>query len=144
MYRLSLVGAVILMGSVAVAQDNAEKDLKSFQGTWKIVSMMRAGKEQVQGKVEDATAVISGNELSLMVGKKELPKVFFKLDATKKPAAIDMGTVKDQKISNNGIYELNGDMLTLCWGGDSKPRPTKLASTKEGDERLLVLQRVKK
>jgi uncharacterized protein (TIGR03067 family) len=145
MCRVSLVVAIILSGAVAVGQDNAtEKDLKSFQGTWKIVSMMRGGKEEVQGKVEGATAVISGNEVTLTLGKKQTLKAHFKLDATKKPATIDLGLAKEKAFPNKGVYQLQGDMLTWCWGGDKNPRPTKLTSTKEGDERLLVLQRIKK
>src|SRR5262249_44226895 len=88
MYRLSVAVVVIFFGSVVVAQDNAtEKDLKSFQGTWKIVSLMWGGKEFAQGK--DATAVISGNEITF-TGKEDLPKSRFKLDATKKPTTIDL------------------------------------------------------
>jgi uncharacterized protein (TIGR03067 family) len=143
MCRLSLAVAVIFLGSIAVGQDNAtEKDLKSFQGTWKIVSMMRDGKE-VEGKVEDTTAVISGKEITLTFGKEDY-HVIFQLDATKKPPAVDMGIAGQKGFPNKGIYELKGDMLTLCWGGDGAPRPTKLISTKEGHERLLVLQRIKK
>src|SRR5262245_61282900 len=144
MYRFSLVVAVVLSGSVAIGQDDAtEKDLKSFQGTWKIVSMMRGGREEVQGKVEDATAVISGKEITLTLGKEKLPKAVFKLDATKKPATVDLGLANEKEFPNKGIYDLKGEKLTLCWGGDGAPRPTKLTSTKEGDERLLVLQRIK-
>src|SRR5262245_2653030 len=96
MYRLSLAVTVILFGSVVVAQDNAsEKDLKSFQGTWKIVSMMRGGKEFVQGKDEDAKAGISGNEITFS-GKQDLPKARFSLDAMKKPPAIDLGDAKEK------------------------------------------------
>jgi uncharacterized protein (TIGR03067 family) len=145
MYRLSLAVAVLFAGSDAVGQDDATaKDLKSIQGTWKIVSMRRGGIEEVQGKVEDATAVITGNELTLTVGKDNFPKAVFKLDATKQPATIDLGLTTEQGFPNKGIYELKGDALTVCWGGDGKPRPAKLTSTKEGDERLLVLQRLKK
>src|SRR5262245_6734754 len=131
MYRLSLAVAVILFGSVAVGQDNAtQKDLKSFQGTWRIVSMLRGGKEEVEGK--DAKAVISGNEITMSFGKEAYPKVRFKLDAAKKPTTIDLGLAEEKGFPNKGIYELKGDMLTLCWGGDGNPRPTKLTSTKEG------------
>jgi uncharacterized protein (TIGR03067 family) len=148
MPRLSLAVAVILFGYVVVAQDNAtEKDLKSFQGTWKIVSLRQGGRELAQGKGEHATAVISGNEITFF-GKEDMLKARlkarFKLDARKKPTTIDLGDAKEKGFPNKGIYELKGDMLSLCWGGDGQPRPSKLTSTKEGDERLLVLQHVKK
>jgi uncharacterized protein (TIGR03067 family) len=145
MYRVFLAVAIILSGSVAFGQDNAtEKDLKSFQGTWKIVSMKLHGEEKVQGKVEDATAAISGNELTFTVGQDNVPKTVFKLDATKEPATIDLGLAKEKGFPNKGIYELKGDRLTLCWGGGGQPRPSKLTSTEAGGERLLVLARIKK
>jgi uncharacterized protein (TIGR03067 family) len=145
MYRLALAVAVTLCGSVVVGQDNAsEQDLKAFQGTWKVTSMMWGGKEEVRGKVQDAAAVIAGNEITVTVEKDNLPKAVFKLDATKMPKTIDLGQADQKTFPNQGIYELKGDTLTLCWGGGGKPRPTKLASTEKGDERLLVLQRVKK
>jgi uncharacterized protein (TIGR03067 family) len=145
MFRFAPAVVLVLFVTVAFGQDNAtEKDLKGFQGTWKVVSMMWGGREDVDGNFKDATTVIAGNEATVTIGKDALPKVVFKLDATKKPATIDLGLAGEKSLPNLGIYELKGDMLTVCWGGDGKPRPTRFASTKEGDERLLVLQRLAK
>jgi uncharacterized protein (TIGR03067 family) len=142
MYRLCLVGAVVLIGSGTFAQDGTTgKDLKAFQGAWNAVSMKVGGREVVPGKAREGRLVVTKNEMLLTVGEESPPKAFFKLDATKAPREIDLGLVQEKKVSNRGIYELKGDMLTLCWGGDGKPRPTRFASTKEGSERLLVLKR---
>jgi uncharacterized protein (TIGR03067 family) len=145
MHRLALAVAVLVSASVVLGQDDATKtDLKRFQGTWKIISIMQGGVEEARGKGEGPTAVISGNEIAFALEKKAFLKVTFRLDATKRPRAIDLGLTEEKGFPNKGIYELKGGTLTLCWGGDGQARPTKLASTKKGDERLLVLRRIKK
>src|SRR5262249_52638914 len=68
-------------------------------------------------------------------------KVQFRVDSTKKPKQIDFGE------GAQGIYELDGDTLKLCWDQQAKSngRPTKFAHDKDKPTvHYSVLKREKK
>lgn len=64
----------------------------------------------------------------------------FALDSAQRPAAIDF---QQWQGTAHGIYELDGDTLTLCVTGDGGPRPDGLATTKNDIRILSRYQRVR-
>ena len=62
--------------------------------------------------------------------------------ASAMPAEIDIDV---EGISIRGIYELDGDTLTLCWVGsifERGPRPDRFESTEDYPTTLFVFRRV--
>jgi uncharacterized protein (TIGR03067 family) len=121
---------VILLAVLIVGADDLPDEAGTLQGTWAVVCAdgLDVPKEAVKGlKVS-----IRGETLRLFVAKRgngketvrEVAKVTFKLDPSKKPKAIDMTRVDaDGKGPTvRGIYELNGDTLKLHWS-QTGPRP---------------------
>jgi uncharacterized protein (TIGR03067 family) len=64
----------------------------------------------------------------------------FKLDAAKKPRAIDMA----DEMALPGVYEVTGDTLKMCYDASGKTRPTKLASEEGTVMVFVVFKREKK
>jgi uncharacterized protein (TIGR03067 family) len=117
-------------------------DSELIQGTWKVESAVFDGKPEpaVAGKM---TLTFNGKKLVMT----EFPlgdAVFFKLDSTKTPKAIDAGHAEDK--TNDiflGLYELNGDQLKICFTPPGGERPTAFESKQGKQAMLLVLKRDK-
>lgn len=115
------------------AQDEAEAT--ELEGTWEMVSHLFRGEHDDQG-VGDLWR-FKGNILHIRSGRDKpwLLSGTFSVDPSVMPAAIDLEAL------DAGIYELDGESLTICF--DFFTRPDRLEST-EGDinERLYVYRRV--
>ncbi len=158
-------GAIVLSGGVAaqnatpapsLAEERAKPphakpktDNDKLQGTWRVFEMITDGKPNVKEHPDDeADAIFTGDKLVLVAqpaGKKFL-EFTNKLDATKKPKAIDLtitgGTGKG-KVAH-GIYELDGDTLKLCLPQDvDAARPTEFTSIEGARHVLFTMRRQK-
>jgi uncharacterized protein (TIGR03067 family) len=118
----------------------AEQELKRLQGTWQLVGAVVHG---VRGGVSpDASWVIEGDlatehRAGTVAGRWRLT-----LDPSKCPKAIDLEEDRGKSVLL-GVYELDGDTLTLCHGsvGRAKGRPADLKAHK--DVCIAVLKRKK-
>ena len=136
------VGFLIVVGGEA--GDDAKKELKTFQGTWILVSAERDGKKVPDEK--GTKLVITGNKYALT---QESSAVIghlgtFSLDSAKKPKATDVtvtvGTDKGKTFL--GIYELSSDDYKVCFAPPGKERPKEFISV--GGNLLQVWKREKK
>jgi uncharacterized protein (TIGR03067 family) len=129
------------------AQDKKEPKI-ALDGKWELVKLTDGGAVwKAEGK---HYLVISGDKVSFhkdggLAEKSDTPPIFrqttIKIDATKKPFAVDI-TNKDN-LTIPGIFKLtNEGVLTMCFY-DTK-RPTEFTSTKGNGNILVVLRRVKK
>jgi len=122
--------------------------LKTFVGTWEIVAVQPPGStkdaQRLVFRQDQTYAALSANHQELWAGT-------FDLDPTATPKVWDHRSNASKETGGDalGIYELDGDQLTLCcvvgkwkeqqWTG--KPRPTEF-QLPEADV-VLKLRRVK-
>ena len=122
--------------------DDADKDADRLQCTWVVVTNESEGgkADEEYNRRDGYRLVVAGRRLtwkSKSVGDTE---VAFRLDPTKAPKALDLD-VRDGRVGNECIYELDGDRLRICIAHFGQPRPTEFRATAKTS--LLVLRRVK-
>jgi uncharacterized protein (TIGR03067 family) len=136
------VAALLLAAAVARPQDEASKsDLKKMEGTWKVTLHEMEGKKTTdeENAKADVKLVIKASKYALSIGGKEIAAGTIKLDASKKPSTIDALTTSGPQEGKTmqGIYEVKGDEMRVCFAQPGKERPTAF-STKEGSGHLLL------
>ena len=136
-----LIVVVGLAGGVG--QKNAADDQKELQGTWAVDSLESNGKLISPDTTDKLKVIIDGKKL-IFKGQSSDEEMTFRLAPTKKPREIDLIST-DKKVGTlEGIYSLEGDKLTICYGRKEKDRPQEFV-TKSGDRRvLMVLSREKR
>jgi RNA polymerase sigma factor (sigma-70 family) len=150
--RLAAVtAAVVLAGAGLIAtQAWADKppatEAKSdkLEGTWQVTTFIKDGNEGPKEDAEATKLVLSGESFTL-IHREEKVTGKFKADPSQKPATFDIEVTEGDKAgeSQMGIYELNGDTLTICTAHKGSPRPTKFESTAGSSQNLVTLKRVK-
>jgi uncharacterized protein (TIGR03067 family) len=125
---LASLGIVVVMTSLAVAQDAVKKDRGALQGKWTIVSVERDGK--AQDNFKDGIRVFQGDKYTITTKSGTTLTGTFQLDPSKSPKAMDMmpgeGQFKGKTLQ--GIYELTGDTLKICFAEPGKDRPKDFTS----------------
>jgi len=144
MLRFTLL-LVFLLPLTLLAQDkkpDAKTEAAALKGKWKLVSSKFNGKDLDVGKDGQKGLVFSEKDFITFDGQRSGRTITFTLNPTTDPKEINLALVgTDQK--SQGLYTLDGDTLTLCYGEPGAARPAKMES-KEGDKTfLLVLKRVK-
>jgi uncharacterized protein (TIGR03067 family) len=99
-------------------------DKERLEGTWTEVEIERDGKREKKERRRAKQLGFSGDKL-LMKEKGEEFEGSFKLDPKQNPKTIDI-TVKDLHMVQQGIYQLEGDTLTVSFG--KKERPSEFNS----------------
>lgn len=140
-----LLVLVLATGAEGAKEDAAAEDLKRMQGDWVVVSMEADGMKIPD---EDAMAYfrsVKGDRYTMSRYRKVAGKGTIKLDATKKPRAIDAlpaGASGEAK-SLLGIYEFEGNKLKLCFARPGMPRPTEFSAKEDSGHTLTIWQREK-
>jgi uncharacterized protein (TIGR03067 family) len=133
---LWLVPAVALL---IAADDQADKDKKALQGTWQVTSFESKGEAVPEDMAKMMKVTFKDDTFSMSDGKKtEGGK--FKLEAGKKPKVLDLQLDRTNDTAPF-IYELDGDMLKLCWNKPGGERPKEF--TGKGTGGYMVLKREK-
>ncbi len=139
--RIPLINCLVL---ALLATGASGQDVGRLEGTWEIISLIDNGqlvgsqsiKEQF---ASDSKLVFRKNTITVNnPGKKQ--QVAYVIDSTV-PGTIDLAGV--EKLGSKGIYALNGDILTLCFGPpESSQRPTSFTSGVGGQRLMVVLHKV--
>jgi uncharacterized protein (TIGR03067 family) len=144
----------------AATPSTVQKELKKLQGTWKVLASESDGQRPAKGWFleEFAKAKLTVKEDKLIFSSERNPpwEVAYRsdrkpkldtywLDPAKKPTAFTMTVSVGGFLSRSietvyGIYQLEGDQLTICYSTQSteKSRPTGF-ETKQGSERVLLV-----
>jgi uncharacterized protein (TIGR03067 family) len=126
--HLPVILVSILVTTMAQEDDAVKKEMKRLQGTWKVTSMVMAGKPLPVDK-QPHELVIEGDKLSLKEGDKQATVMSIKIDPTQKPKAMDLLITRGaERVSWKCIYALEGDILKIAMPltikkGDKTPLP---------------------
>ena len=144
---------LFLATGLASAADDADSKqlLKDLEGTYKMTAAEHLGGPAPAGFLESIELVtIKGNKLSITFkgegGKVEEKMATILIDASKKPAQIDLkadeGEKKDHTVQ--GIVLLKNGTLKICWNdrADAK-RPADFKTSKDDKSMLLTLKKSK-
>ena len=131
---LALGLGLVVRASAAEIKVSGKDHADKLLGTWVIVSGEEDGKPSPPEKIKGSQMTVDKKSIKLTdKDDKQLWILDYKLDASKKPAEIDMTVAEGPGAgkSSQGIYELDGDALKLCYGLPGADRP-KDFKTKEG------------
>ena len=114
-----------------------------FEGEWQMVSGVMNGVAMDASTVQWVKRVTRGNQTSVIAGPQTMLKVEFTFDPSTSPASIDYlnlhGASKGKR--QQGIYRLEGDVLTVCTGAPGGARPNEFTSAKGEGRSLTVWKR---
>jgi uncharacterized protein (TIGR03067 family) len=145
-----LVLSVAALGLVLTGTPDDSRDRLTIAGKWRVISAKMYGKE-----VKQVGYIWEFGKNNQLVRRDNLGRVFFGeegrywLHPKKTPVQIDIEDPADRPElggagPRRGIVTIKNDRLTLCVAGSGDaPRPTKMASTKDDLNILLVMTRVK-
>lgn len=126
---------LLSVGQPDGVSEAAKAELRQLQGTWAIEAQNESGKELAGAALRGRTVsfglsafLIRHRGVMEQLGKLKIDPVKKTLNAT-----IDRGENEGDLLL--GLYERDGDRLTLCLGTDGDSRPKEL---KPGPERLLL------
>ena len=120
--------------------EEAQKELSKLEGKWQFKDFMLDGKKIDFGAVWQ----FKGETVVETIGVPRRSGTL-KVEPGKSPKEIDVNFTKSNGGMTGlfrGVYELEGDKLTVCLGTDGK-RPEKLESPAESKTMLIVFQRGK-
>jgi uncharacterized protein (TIGR03067 family) len=116
-----LLLALTCLTPVALAATAGDEKAK-IDGTWLLTSAVRDGTKFPEEELKKAmpTGVFKDGKYTLMVAGKVQEAGTYKVDATKKPATIDLmiteGDPADKGKTQLGIFKIEGDTLTFAVG----------------------------
>lgn len=124
----------------ALVDPATERDLKSIQGKWLLISKKR---DWVEANQNQSFYLFEGLNMTVLPKDRQPSHYTLKVDASKTPKEMDIianwedGTVTKSEV----IYELDGD--TFRWCHIDGKRPRVFLSERNSAGTLIVLQRVK-
>jgi uncharacterized protein (TIGR03067 family) len=136
-------GVRTLLGQT-VAQEFADNGNEKEKVVWEVLSVQMDGKEDNLKDIKQ-TVVLSGNKVTIFIGKKMEGAFKLKVDKMAKPKALDL--IDREGFVWRGIYERKGDNLKVClvFGyrrQPDHPRPTTF-DTKDQKTILYNLRKLK-
>jgi uncharacterized protein (TIGR03067 family) len=123
-----------------------ESEIKKFEGDWTLESSTTGGMELPADSLKGFVVTFEGEKHTLKVGDEVIQVGTQKIDPSKSPKAIDVTMTEgpNKGAVMLGIYEFDGDTLTVCMDPLGKSRPTEFKSESGSQDFLNVHKRVKK
>ena len=124
-----------------------------LNGKWQVTAMELRGMQlpaESIGPLKLAVLELGNGKLTIRAGDRVLHEGQYKINAQASPKTIEGNltpqTRRDkQPETSTGIYEVEGDVLRICFGAPGGGKPPKKFTTEGpgGGSTLLVYQRVK-
>ena len=141
----SLIAAAVVttlaLCNQAHAQEDGEPEVTELEGTWEVVSHVISGRTYPQELIAGLPWRFEENRWYKWRSDGEgwhRAGTFF-LDPVTMPAEIDLTR---RRFNFPGIYELDGDSLTICLCNPGESRPDAFESTEDNGAILYTLRRV--
>ena len=133
---LVVVAAGLMLGAEEPKKEDVAAEVKKFEGTWVLESMVVAGMEATaeQLKMADFTLVVKDGKFALKGAGQEVDMTM-KLDPGKAPKTYDAEGGGQKTL---GIYKFDGGKLTVCFVPDGKDRPKEFKSAADSQTMLQV------
>lgn len=132
-----------LVAAPAIAADKKEGEPSKLEGKWKITAGWKFGNKSTE---ENLAADVTITKDTITIKGGDMTHVMtYKVDTKAKPIAITL-TGKDgpsKDFVSEGIIELNGDELKLCYAMPKEDRPKKFESPKDSKILYFTLKRAK-
>jgi uncharacterized protein (TIGR03067 family) len=113
-------------------------DQELIQGAWRLIGGERHGTPFPPELLSSVTLSLAGDRLTTKTRAGSMENRFT-LDAAQSPKHIDM-QIGD--LRGEGIYELEGNRLTILHDEVGQPRPTTLDPAQSSTSTLMLLERV--
>src|SRR5262245_44770912 len=126
--KTRLVSLLTLAFIVTVFAGDKPNDAKDIQGTWLPSKGELRGVAMKDDSLKLIKLKLDGSNYE--VTAENVDKGTYTIDSAAKPKTIDITGVEGPNAGKKipGIYELNGDTLTICYGLSGSPRPTEFKS----------------
>jgi uncharacterized protein (TIGR03067 family) len=141
--------AMLVTGCLFIAADDTTKDAKNdknqLQGTWQVVAIKPSGAKGDEKETKQVKFIFTDKKLAVDRGGKEMHEARYQLDPSPKLKTIDVTFVSgpDEGKVLQGIFELDGDNLKICWSEKGTKRPDRLTAKADSARTLYVLKRAK-
>jgi uncharacterized protein (TIGR03067 family) len=142
---LGLLALAVPVGA-AWADAAADKEREKLAGTWAATAAEDYGEKVPEEKARSIRLVLSGNEFTASDGETTVMSGTFAVDPGKKPKTIDLMSTagRHEGKTLEGVYELDGDTLKICFVEPGAKRPKELVSTLDDGAFLMVCKREKR
>lgn len=141
------LGVLVVAAAIGTARagGDANKELEKLAGTWAATAAEDYGEKLPAEETKALRLVLSGNEFTASHGEKTVMSGTFAVDPGKKPKTIDLKSTDGRHKGKTleGVYELDGDGLKICFVEPGGKRPKELTSTLDNAAFLMVCKRRK-
>jgi uncharacterized protein (TIGR03067 family) len=133
--------ALGLFATVDEGKDQSHKELDRLQGEWQMVSGRQNGIDMPEQAAKGMRCIVQGARVSFQRDGKVVEEVTIKLDPSRRPKALDATVAKGQVAA--GIYTLEDEIFTLCYGRPGKDRPVNFEAKEGSGHSKSVWKKVK-
>lgn len=139
-FRVFLILVAMAIAMTASAGSEGD-DAKKIQGTWTIASAEMGGRPFPADLAKSITLKMDAGKYE--VKAENVDKGTYTIDPTAKPKTLDISGTDGPSAGKHlpCIYELNGDVLKICYQLGEGPRPTEFKSPAGTEIFLVTYQR---
>jgi uncharacterized protein (TIGR03067 family) len=117
-------------------------DADKLAGNWKLIAAESQGQQAPDDVIKSLKWTVAGDKITAKGPEGKSFTSTFKLYPAKNPKAIDL-TNPDRKETLQGIYELTGGQLKICFAAPGERRPESFVTKEDLKVVLFVFRREK-